>query len=259
MSRDSWRWYTSRLTAVICVFVCLASVFHAWKQYAAFYNQEVARSAKARHYWATICENGARMVHDDFVDCDGVRRRKDANVHLHAADLTFQHLIQDFNPFNIEWCSRGTKCDFFVSWVVTSVLSNLYTFVMLLGVIIIAIIYAFVHYTRLKTQQVELMREYQQRQTTLFGPTPQHHAPLYQPLLSPQPRQHTPTIQYVPPTYAHNNRGHSSHSTSSMNSRMQSTHLTVIPELDSDDDEVGGPMFTAYNTYTNMRSRGSPQ
>lgn len=257
------RWYTSRAVALICVIVVVAVVFHSWKHYVAFYNQEVARSAKAMHYWTSICESGARMVHDDFVDCDGVRRRKDANVYLNAIDQTFQHLLQDVNPFSsVTWCERGSKCDFLISWTVTTLVSNLYTFMIVFGVIIIAIMYAFVHYTRLKSQQVQMMREYQQRQHYLGSNSPQHHNPsYYQPLLSPQS---TPSIQYIDSRVSNNNHG--ARSNSSMSSQMASpvtttsrARLTAIPELESDDDsDYGTPMLAAYSTYTNMRSRGSP-
>lgn len=192
MKSTSNDWAFLRWLVVLVVTVCLfAFGFHAWKHYQLFYSQELAKTAAARRHWHSICENGAHMINNDFVNCDRMRERKDVNVHWYAADLTFQHILEDFNPFRAQWCATGSKCDFLFSWTVTTLLSNLYTFLLLIGVLGVAIVYAFVHYTKLRSMHVQYMREEQQQKQIWTG-TPQmvHYEPMR--------RSHSNTIMHHP-------------------------------------------------------------
>lgn len=167
-----------RWVVVLIVAICVCAFgFHGWKHYQLFYSQELAKTAAARRHWHSICENGDHMVNNEFVNCDRMRERKDVNVRWYALDLTFQHLFDDMNPFREGLCATGSKCDFLFSWTVTTLLSNLYTFLLLLGVLGVAIVYAFVHYTKLRSMHVQYMRDEQQLQQRQWSSPQLIHMP----------------------------------------------------------------------------------
>lgn len=236
--------YLRRVALGGLLFCVAALLFHAYKHLSSLYARELSLGEKARFYWSTICNDGKHMVHDGFVDCDSVRERMNSSPFWSAVDLTFQHVLEDLNPLAIEWCRSGSKCDFFVSWLVTTLVSNLMVFFLLLGVIAILVVWAFIRYVNLRSQNVELLRDMHAHNSFSQG--------AYQPLLqSPTPHAYG---------YGHHQPQPHRRLTSSMHSSMATNHsLPVITELSEDDDDATTPpLLAAFSTFANVRSRLSP-